>query len=76
MKFNENSHIKSNNICEVRKMLRYNNFVTRKLCTYSHTNSSITDMLRDTHMHATIFVYVRAAETDREAVRLVRQTQL
>jgi len=33
-------------------------------------------MLRDTHMHATIFVYVRAAETDREAVRLVRQTQL
>jgi len=31
---------------------------------------------RAMHMHAAIFVYVLAAETAPEAVRLVRQTQL
>jgi len=28
------------------------------------------------HMHAAIFVYIRAAETAPEAVRIVRQKQL
>ena len=46
---------------------------------HSYTNASITDMQRGRPicMHAGInFVYVRAAETAPEAVRLVRQTQL
>ena len=52
--------------------MRHNNCVTRKLCTYSYTNASITDMQRSMHMQAAIFVYVYIPE----AVRLVRQTQL
>jgi len=56
--------------------MHHNNRVTRKSCTYSCKNASITDInALCICMQPYLFTF-RAAETARKAVQLVRQTQL